>query len=495
MLKIVTAQEMSRIEAMAYKEGASELQFMEQAAEVVAEGVADFIALHDLDQTVTLLVGKGNNASDAYAAGAQLLAQGFNVIAWSVYSMATHGPLCQQMCERFKKAGGEIHVVKENAPIHFQGVIVDGLVGTGFHGKADGMMALAIQQANASGLPILAIDIPSGLNGNTGRVETCAIHATQTIFLELPKLGFFLHEGWDHVGELVQGTFGLGHQYQQMAKASAYLFRSENIAKLLPAIKRSRHKYEAGYVIACAGSRSMPGAAILSSFAALRSGAGMVRLFHPENMATELSHAPYELIKEEWDGKNCKRIDSELQRATAMIIGPGMGRTKDVERTIKRLIDHCDLPCVLDADALYVLANNPKWKCPATCILTPHRGEMKKLLGKEVSLEYVQAYAEHKKVTIVLKGAPTIVIHPHVPPVIVTRGDPGMATAGSGDVLTGVIAGLLAQGLDPHKAAYLGAGIHGIAGEIAASELTSYCMTASDILECLPDVFSSFLAQ
>lgn len=494
-LKVVSSYEMAQIEGMACAEGASEQKFMEDAAEAIADAVEAFVQENDLSQNVTLLVGKGNNGGDAYAAGAILLERGFQVLALSIYPLDKSGPLCVQMHEKFRSCGGEVRHAHDAKSFHFvsPGVILDGLVGTGFKGRAEEGLALAIDLANDSGLPILSIDIPSGLNGSTGEVETVAIHATETIFLELPKIGFFLKNGWDHVGTLRYASFGLNLKYIYSAKQIAYLVNEEKISKQLPVIKRSRHKYQAGYVLAVAGSEEMPGAAVLSTYAALRAGAGIVRLFHPVGMEAQLSSAPYELIRQGWDGKDMNAICDEAKRAKSVLIGPGIGRTKSAKNRVKEVLDHIALPMVIDADALFFLAENPNWKLPQGSVLTPHHGEMDKLLGNEKShksyIELCQKYAEEKQVTIVLKGAPTFIFHPKETPLIVTHGDPGMATAGSGDVLTGIIAAMLAQGLDSKKAAVVAVYLHGLSGEIAAHTLTSYCMTASDLIDYLPEAF------
>jgi hydroxyethylthiazole kinase-like uncharacterized protein yjeF len=497
-LKIVTVHEMARIEGMAYAEGTSEQAFMENAGEAVAKAAEDYIHSHHLLKTVTLLVGKGNNGGDAYVAGARLLERGFKVTAMHIYSLDKCGPLCKAMYEKFRSGGGVVRHVHDEQSFRFEpeGIILDGLVGTGFHGKAEDVLALAIECANCSKLPILAIDIPSGINGNTGEVGSVAIHATETISLGLPKLGFFLKEGWDHVGKLRHVSFGLQEKYIAQARAVAYLFNEEMAPHLLPPIKRTRHKYQAGYVLAIAGSPGMPGAALLASYAVLRAGAGMVRLFHPAGMEAELSGAPYELIRQGWDGKDFTPIKEQMKRAKTILVGPGIGRTKKAEKILKKLISSIALPMVIDADALFILSKKRSWKLAENSVLTPHHGEMDFLLSSlkkkdtRSDLEACQAYAEEKKTTIVLKGAPTFLFHPGTSPLIIDRGDPGMATAGSGDVLTGVIAAMIAQGLDSRRAAALAVYIHQLSGEAAAASLTSYSMTASDLIDFLPEAFN-----
>jgi len=496
-LKVVTAQEMARIEALAYADGVSEEQFMQSAGQSIAKRTVEFIEDRQREKKVSLIVGKGNNGGDAFAAGCALLDLGYAVTAWHVYPPKVCSALCQKMREQFEKKGGAVHTVSNTASIHFEGVILEGLVGTGFRGKAEGILASAIESVNQSHLPVLAIDIPSGVNGSSGEVGSIAIHATQTFFLEFPKLGFFQNEGWNYVGKLVPASFGLDKRYKAKATPSAYLFDTTCLSTLLPPLKRTRHKYQAGYVLAFAGSKQMPGAAILSSYGALRGGSGIVRLFHPPHMESELSYAPYELIKEAWTAKSLSRFREETKRAKSLLIGSGMGRSVSAKQTIKTLLKEAVLPSVLDADALYFIAQNPSWKLPADSILTPHQGEMQSLLStyETKKANKVQAFVEAKKVTLVLKGAPTFIYHPGSLPLIIGHGDPGMATAGSGDVLTGVLAAMLAQGLDPKTAACVAVALHAIAGEIAASFLTSYSMTASDILHFLPMAFSRFTSH
>jgi NAD(P)H-hydrate epimerase len=485
---IVSANEMRRLEAAAVAQGYSEEQFMERAGESVASIVARYVDLQECARMVTLLVGKGNNGGDAYVAGVHLLEKGFCVRAVHLYPLASCSPLSQKMAARFEKKGG---VIDTKVDLGREGILLDGLVGTGFRGAPDPLLSQVIQMVNQSPLPVVSIDIPSGLCGNTGEVETVAICADVTIFLGLPKWGFFVKKGWDHVGELVPADFGLPEKFVEEAHSLAHLVCEEVLPLFLPVIKRTRHKYDAGYVIAIAGSMGMPGAAILSSLAALRTGSGIVRLFHPAGMEAELSGAPYELIREGWNLTNLRSILTQAERADAFLIGPGMGRERAAKNMLKALLPKITLPCVIDADALFFLSEYPSWKLPSRCVLTPHRGEMETLLGKKQGeLDAVQAFVESKKVTLVLKGAPTCIFHPGTKPLIITRGDPGMATAGTGDVLTGMIAALLAQKLPCRQAAALGVFLHGVAGEIAAKEKGSLSMIASDLIEFLPDAFS-----
>lgn len=484
-IKVVTAQEMKDLENRAFQKGYSELEFMQKAGISIALEVEKFIQERKLPKEVLLFAGKGNNAGDGFAAGAILVAKGYSVIAYPIYPLERFSTLCRNMYENFCAQGGKVEFSLEKIQerMNHTGLILDALVGTGMKKSADNELAAAIEIANHSKLPILAIDIPSGLNGTTGEVGSIAIHATKTIYLELAKTGFFLRDGWDHVGEMVRGGFGLP---EDKVKASACLL---NISSLkLPPIQRSWHKYQKGYVVAIAGSEEMPGAAVLASYAALRSGAGIVRLFSPDKITV-----PYEIIHQTLDDKNT--LDQEIARAKAVLVGPGLARTKKTDEIVQHLLK-ISKPLVIDADALFSLAKHPSWKLPPSCILTPHKQEMKRLLGLETKeeidwLSLCQNYVEEKQVTLVLKGAPTFIFTPDHLPLIITQGDPALATAGSGDVLTGVIAALLCHRLTPRYTAALGCYIHAIAGKKAAGDLTSYSVIASDLLEYLPKVFSS----
>ena len=495
-LKIVTAQEMLRIEKLAYDAGAKEEHFMENAGHAVAMLTEEFLIENELERRIVLLAGKGNNGGDGYAAASELLKSGISVSAYAIAPLSASSPLCKKQAERFQKAGGKIHFIRSAKEISFPdgATILAALVGTGFEGKAEGLLAEVIEAANRSELPIIAVDVPAGLNATTGEVESVAIHATQTISLGLPKTGYFINEGWNHIGTLLHAEFGLAPEFIEKAKAIAHLPDEAALSTLLPPIKRNRHKYEAGYVLAIGGSKTMSGAAILSSYAALRAGAGIVRLFYPPEMEFAIGAAPLELLKEPWDLTKDTSILAEAKRAKAAIIGPGMGRTKKAESAIQKLLKKLSLPCVIDADALYFLAKNRSWKTPSQCILTPHRQEMLRLLSvasmdERALHDECRSYVQKKKVTLVLKGGPTFIFHPGTLPLVIPYGDPGMATAGSGDVLTGILAALLAQGCNPYEAAVLGTCLHGISGEFASLDRTSYSMVASDLIEYLSEAF------
>jgi NAD(P)H-hydrate epimerase len=493
-MKVVSPKQMSRIESQAYRDGASEADFMEEAGSGVALVVHDYAERKDVDRMVILLCGKGNNAGDAYVSGIHLLHLDYEVFALQVAPLEECSPLCKRNHERFIEEGGRS--VETLAEFPSTGLIVDGLFGTGFRGDLKEPYLSVISLANESKLPIIAVDIPSGLNGETGEVEGEAIVAVETAFLGLPKTGFFFGQGWNHVGKLRYVDFGLGRDYIAEAEEELIMLTKDLVKPLLPPIKRNRHKYQAGYVVGLSGSPGMPGAALLSSTAALRGGAGMVKLIHPDGMQNELSVSPYELIKVPYQlDHDAKPLIDLMNRASATFVGPGMGLTPSTRRLLHEVLPNLQKPCVIDADALTILSEE-EIALPKNSVLTPHLGEMVRLLKVETApplskefLETCYSFAMRKQVTLVLKGGPSFIFHPDYPMTVNSTGDPGMATAGSGDVLTGLIASLLSQGMMPYHAALTGVFLHGLAGEHAADEMTSRGVIASDIINRFPEAF------
>lgn len=460
--KVIRSSEMARIEKLSLNDGASSEAYMETAGEGIARVVEKKVAAWDLMKEVTLLVGRGNNGGDAFVAGAYLLDRGFEVNAYHLFELEQSSPLCQKQAKNFQDAGGDIFYPDEIDDIFFfpHGVIVDGIFGTGFYGSATGFVGEVIRLANETKIPIISIDIPSAFE----------VEARETIYLGLPKIEFFEKRHFDFVGQLSRVDFGLDMSYVHEAVAEAHLLNEKALE--MPSIRRTRHKYEAGYVVGLAGSKAMSGAAVLAGYAALKTGAGIVRIFHEAGMH---ACAPPELILSPFDETHFLK---EAKRASAFLLGPGLGSDEMVRAVIDQLSD----PCVIDADALNCIHDVD---IVAPHILTPHRGEMTRLLGCEPTRENCQAFVDERGATLVLKGAPTTIFHPGCLPLIVTAGDSGMATAGSGDVLSGMLAALLAQGMSLREAAALGVYLHGKAGEIAAKNSTSYSLVASDLIHAV----------
>jgi len=496
-VKVVSAEAMGELEALANQQGWIDRDLMENAGRGVASAVCHFIKTNHLPRVVWILCGKGNNGGDAFAAGGYLLDEGCQVTAIQPDEPEACSPLCRQNRRRFLDKKGSLiaHIDSFGAG----GIIVDGIFGTGFKGQVHSPYDSMIEAANRSALPILAIDIPSGLNGTTGQIEGSVIHATETLFLELPKTGFFLEEGWNVTGKLRRVGLGLPRSMIDQVTGEFELSMQEEIRSFLPAIKRNRHKYQTGYVVGLAGSPTMPGAALLSSLAALRGGSGIVRLLYPKGMEVELSSMPYELIKIPYTYDQPQEVSRLMEKAGATFIGPGLGTSEKTGCLLRKVIPALKNPCVIDADALTLFANQP-FPLPPQTILTPHRGEMETLLHADCSLSLnreglkaCQKYSEEHKITLILKGAPTFIFHPQQLIFINPTGDPGMATAGSGDVLTGLLASLLSQGIDCHRAALCGVYLHGLAGEFAARNRGISCgMMATDLIAHFANAYAEY---
>lgn len=419
-MKVITPAQMRDLEQQAIRDGASEMDFMEEAGSGVGLVVHEFVERFGLEHQAILLAGKGNNAGDGFVAGIHLLHLDYHVHAYQFFPLAECSKLCQDNARRFIDEGGVLTEIGYDTEIPFplDGVIIDAIFGTGFTGSLDQTIAKAINEANISGLPIIAVDIPSGLNGETGEIGEAVILAAETAFLSLPKQGFFLLDAWGTLGKLRAVDFGLSEEYIEDLPQQMEMLNDEMMFPLLPFIKRNRNKYEAGYVVGVAGSPDMPGAAILSSMASLKGGAGIVRLLYPKGMEVQLCMAPLELIKTPIEFAHHEVILEHLKKASSVFIGPGLGQSESVNGLLSHLLPKIQLPTVIDADALNSLSH--RWvKVPEKTILTPHTGEMQRLLhlkNKPIMdmdfLNRCQKFAEDKNVTIVLKGAPTFIFHP-----------------------------------------------------------------------------------
>jgi hydroxyethylthiazole kinase-like uncharacterized protein yjeF len=475
MLKVVSAEMMRKAEAN-YK--SLHENFMQNIGKKVAKEIQNFIEKHSLERKVTLLVGKGNNGGDCFSVGSYLLDLNFEVVAIHPFKSSQTSSLNQKFRTQYEKKGGKF---SEN--FFSSGIILDGFLGTGFAKSVEPVLAEYILQANQQKLPIFSIDVPSGLNSNSGVADPHTIHADRTFCLGFPKIGYFINDGWNFVGKITLIDFGMpASLIEEVEPIALFPPRVE-----MPKILRTRHKYDAGYVLALGGSAKYPNAIKLSGLGALRVGAGIVNIFSKD----DLGALPLELIYSKFTKKE---FQSELKRAKSLVIGPGIGKSNVKKTFLKKLFSKIHIPLVIDADALLSGITYPKH-----AILTPHKQEVCRLLDLDAVPQDEHLFAKiikfcnHTQTFILLKGAPTFLFGPKRIPIIIEEGDPGMATAGSGDVLAGVLAGLLAQGLCPWEAMILGAKLHASAGEIAALHKTSYSMIASDIIACLPEAIKGIL--
>ncbi len=492
-MKVVSAKEMSRIEALSFSKGFSDEEFMEKVGKNIAYECQAFLSKNTL---IYLLLGKGNNAGDALVLGRFLLKMGFSVFAISFFDIACYSKLAKKNTANFLREGGSFQDFSSIDLKNKSIVFFDGIFGTGFQGKIDGDLKEKINIINGLKLPIFAIDIPSGLNATTGKVESVAINASHTFFLELPKIGFFINDGPKHTGKLYPISFGLPNEFIDEAHSDFEWLTESFIVHDLPPINRLAHKYQKGFVVGLSGSLEMPGAAYLSSYAALRAGSGIVKVFLPSHPLRESFSLRPEIIQEGYGDSFEEVLKLPFQTAGAGYIGPGLGTLEGTKKVVKHVLQSATIPLVIDADALNIISCDKTITIPPFSILTPHIGEMQRLLfGSKyegLSLDFLgkcQEFAVKHQICLILKGMPTFIFFFDRKPLICTRGDPGMATAGSGDVLSGILASLLSQKLSLHKAAPLAVLLHCLAGEIAAEEKTSRSCIASDIIEAIPKAY------
>jgi hydroxyethylthiazole kinase-like uncharacterized protein yjeF len=358
-------------------------------------------------------------------------------------------------------------------------VILDGLFGTGFRGEPRPEAAALIEAMNGSGRPVVAVDLPSGVNADTGEVEGAAVRAELTVAMHGRKVGNVVAPGRFHCGEVVVADIGLAP-----AETRDRLVTRE-VLSIVPRKGPEDNKYTAGHVLVVGGSPGMTGAAALAANAALRADCGYVTVCCPPESVSVLEGLVLEAVKRPLD-----EVFQAVERASALAIGPGLGRDGERRELIRRLLEETELPAVVDADALHGL--EPFERRGAT-VLTPHAGELGRLLGEDSEqvsahrLEAVRRGAEHFGCVCVLKGADTLVATPGDGVLVAGHGPPSLAAAGTGDVLTGVTAAFLAKGLEARLAAAAAATACGLAAWLGPAR----GLVASDVIAALPEVLDA----
>lgn len=380
--------------------------------------------------------------------------------------------------------------------IDFDDVVVDAIFGSGLNRPVEGWLADLIDEINVLTNPIVSIDIPSGLDADRmDEQEGAIVNADITLTIEVPKRAMLFPENDQFVGKMVIVPIGLDPVFAEEEDCNWHFIDDLEISHLLRPIYKYRHKGTRGHVQVIAGSRGMMGAAMLASYAALRTGAGKVSAYVPECGLQLLQSAVPEVICKTGPGNDvCNRFDS-VEGATAMLIGPGCGTGGEATTLVDGWLSEGQLPVIVDADALNIIARE-RWlkRLPAKSIITPHVGEFDRLFGTHHSsfdrLQTQLKMSNELRIIIVLKGAHTRITAPNGSVYINATGNPGMASAGSGDVLSGMIGSLLAQGYEPLDAAILGVFLHGLAGDVAADARGMDSIIARDIIEFIGDAFT-----
>lgn len=486
------------------------LLLMENAAAMTARAIDERWPV-EAHPRAAVVCGAGNNGGDGLAIARLLHGRGYHVRVWLLKEAGALSGDAALNAGYAKELGIPLEdgtdTERLREGLYDTDIVVDAIFGTGLSREVDGTYAAAIEGINAAGKPVAAVDIPSGIDGRTGQVWGCAVHADLTVTYGLAKTGQVLYPGRSHTGELVVAPIGIAPDCVEQAGPFACTYGDDEIRELFPRRELTAHKGDCGHVGIIAGSAGMAGAAGLSAMGAVRGGAGRVSLacpvsayeaavgVTPEAMGVALpTDEAGRLSKDALDG-----IDAFLEGKDALALGPGWGRGGDLSDIARHILASCPLSMVVDADGLYAVKNSPDvWadrKSPA--VITPHPGEMAYLTGENARtiagdpMAAAHAYAQRHGIVVVLKGASTVVTSPDGSAYINGTGNPGMATGGSGDVLCGLIAALMGQGMEAYWAAVLGVWLHGRSGDIASAHTGIWALRASDIAAALPDAWRS----
>jgi len=509
-LKLVTSESMRQTDRQAIdKEGIPSLTLMENAG----KGVAALVLAHYLQtphsRRAVVFCGAGNNGGDGFVVARHLYSAGVDVTCILVGD-SSH---LSSDCAHNFHLSAELHIpiimvnTSESLPTVVEcDVIIDALSGTGFTGVVRGVMADAIRLINHSEAICIAVDMPSGVNANDGSCEGEAVFADLTCALELPKFGLFVSPGREHAREVEVIPIGIPARVIEQTSSLCSLITPDDVAESLPIRKADGHKFDFGMVLIVGGSTGLTGAAALAGESALRSGCGMARIACPVTMLPiiapmipEATTIPLPDIAKK--GALALRGLGELKRIakenSAIVLGPGIGRHHETMELVRRFVSTCDRSMVIDADALNAFeghADSLVQSSPPR-VLTPHAGEFKRITGEPVAsdlqgrIEQATKWARQLSSVLVLKGSPTLIAGPSGECYLNPTGNNGMATGGSGDVLSGIIGSFMAQGMSPLNAAIAGVYLHGMAGDIAAESLGTRSLIAGDVTSALPDAF------
>jgi len=533
-MKVVKPEEMAKIDKAAIEEyGIPGIVLMENAALSVVEEIKNSLGSIS-DKKVIVFAGKGNNGGDAFAVARHLHNRGAFVNVYIVGSADAIKGDARINLDIVRKIGLkpiELKGEQINSDFNYMSnmmlyineadMIVDGILGTGLKGEVTGLVSDVIKIINESGKFVLSIDIPSGLNGSTGEIMGVCVKADKTVTFGLPKVGLLLYPGCEYAGKVVVADIGIPHDIVHDMNIKNNIIDFNIFSSLIPKRSNETNKGDYGRVFIITGSPGMTGAGCLAAKAALRTGAGLVYLGVPSTLThiynTNVTEAITISMKDMDVSNNDKEANSQsgetgyisssninmlseyIKNKDVIAVGPGLSVKGGVFDITAWLIENSEVPLVIDADALNVISRDVSilGKLKAKAVITPHPGEMSRLTKMSIDeiqnnrVETARNFACRWGVVTVLKGWRTVVGLPDGTIFINTSGNPGMATAGTGDVLTGIIAGLIAQGLTPEQAAVAGVFLHGKAGDRVASRLGEHGLIAGDLVEEIPYVIKA----
>jgi ADP-dependent NAD(P)H-hydrate dehydratase / NAD(P)H-hydrate epimerase len=507
-MKLLTAAEMRELDRQTIEViGLPGVVLMENAGRSAAEAIEGSFA-SCRPGPVLVLAGKGNNGGDGFVVARHLLNRGWQVVTLVLAAEEEVAGDAAIQLQVLLRGGGEVHFARTGEELaafladQRPHLLVDALLGTGLNSAVRGLMAEAIDWLNGCALPVVSLDIPSGVDATSGRVLGRGVRADLTVTFAVAKVGHATGPGAGLVGTLLTVDIGIPCALSSRV-ADLHLLVDAGVARpLLPLRPASGHKGTFGHLLVVAGSPGKSGAAAMTAEGGLRAGAGLVTAACPASIQEVLAVKLTEVMTVSLPDRSgllgpeaLLPIEGLWLDKKALALGPGLGMTEGVAELVRALVRRCPIPLVLDADGLNAIADDPSLlleRHGPPAILTPHPGEMARLTGDSVArieedrVEAARAFARQYRVVLVLKGAHTVTAYPDGRVRINSTGHPGMASGGTGDVLTGIIGGLLAQGLCPEDAATLGVFLHGLAGDRLRDRLGEAGMTATDLLRELP---------
>lgn len=499
MIKIFTTDKVKELDQYTIQhEPISSSDLVERAATLFMH---EFCRHYSRQSRILIFAGQGNNGADALALARLLMDESYKVETFLFNPTGKLSPECELNKERLLEMERVefTEVVDEFDPpvLTERDIVIDGLFGSGLNRPLEGGFAAVVNYINESDAPVISIDIPSGLFGedNSGNDMQAVIRAKRTFSFGFPKLSFFLPESNPYVGEWKVLDIGIHPDVVEETDTPYMMIHEEDIAGLFQPRDRFAHKGNYGHALLIAGSRGKMGASLLAARSCLRSGVGLLTVHIPMPGEAIFQTALPEAMLSFDPYKDYFTTVTDISPYSAIGIGPGLGKHIETAVAFERLLQSCKQPIVIDADAINLLASNRYLldKLPAQCILTPHPKEFDRLAGASANsyerLTKAIDFAVNHKVCVVLKGAYTATCTPYGEVYFNTTGNPGMATAGSGDVLTGIVLGLLTQGYDPVAAAVASVYLHGLAGDKAASLHSEESMIAGDITDMLGKAF------
>jgi NAD(P)H-hydrate epimerase len=516
-MKVVTAKEMQELDRRASAEyGISSLLLMENAG-AGAVRVMEQLFPNLCRSKIAVVCGKGNNGGDGFVVARHLANRSATV---QVLLLAKKGELKgdaavnSEIATKMGISLAEVTTARElqghREALGQADLIVDAILGTGLTGPTRGILAETIQLLNDLHRPIVSLDLPSGLGADDGRIQEPCIRARCTLTFALPKRSLLLYPAAQCAGEVRVVDIGIPRILLTDPKLPVQMTDLDEVRPAFPPRDPNAHKGNYGHVLVLAGSPGKTGAAALCSLGALRVGAGLVTLALPEGLndlmevkLTEVMTVGLPETEERTVAFQARdRLLGLMEGKRVLAVGPGLSTHPETVRLVMDVVRAAKIPLVIDADGITALAEQPEvlTKASAPVILTPHPGELSRLLavsteelaGKRIPI--AQKVASTYNVTLVLKGARTLIAEPSGVVHINPTGNPGMATGGTGDILTGMIAGLIAQGLEPARAATVGVYLHGLAGDLACQHLGPEAMIAGDLLEKLPEAIRAVKA-